>query len=153
MSSTPSHPYACSLSAAHSPRRMAISRFSFSGFAMRTNNKTPLGRRSGVRGSTEPMLYCLPRRMSSLCAKTQRLPTGVARRLDVGKPSIWTPGKSPANVRSWPRLCKNAIAIRFREYQNPSRPQINRIQRVLRSPLRTPRFARCFYTASADVGR
>ena len=24
----------------------------------------------------------------------------------------------------WPRLCKNSIAVRFREYQNPSRPQI-----------------------------
>ena len=35
-------------------------------------------------------------------------------------------------VSDRPRLCKNAISVRFREYQNPSRPQINRIQRVLR---------------------
>jgi hypothetical protein len=42
------HRYACSPSAAHSPRRVAISRFSFSGFAERTDNKTPLGRRSAV---------------------------------------------------------------------------------------------------------
>jgi hypothetical protein len=37
-----------------------------------------------------------------------------------------------ATVSSWPRLCKNAIAVRFWEYQNPSRPQINRVQRILR---------------------
>jgi len=34
--------------------------------------------------------------------------------------------------RSWPRLCNNSIAVRFRGYQNPSRPRNNRIQRVLR---------------------
>jgi hypothetical protein len=41
-------------------------------------------------------------------------------------------------------LCKNSITVRFRGYQNPSRPRNNRIQRVLRG-------RRCRHVVSQGV--
>ena len=41
------------------------------GFAMRTDNLLPLGRRSGTRGLSVSSVHGLPRRMSGLCANTQ----------------------------------------------------------------------------------
>ena len=31
--------------------------------------------------------------------------------------------RTVVNGGSWPRLCKNSIAVRFRGYQNPSEPK------------------------------